>query len=312
MAQFPKIHMSKLKSLFEKAESRSVRKVVTLTMMERVDIESFLSNPNAWEKTSYSSVDIIKSNNLDGVNIDFEYIPRNDRLKKNFSLFIDTYVEILNKELEDPYITVSVLASSVRFNKIYDISHLAKKTDGVFMMAYDFYYSGSDFIGPSAPLYGYNDGKGPFWYDVSTAVDDFLSVARADKIIMGVPYYGWNYPAVEGGPKSLRNYGRAFATTLEKAGENRLISTTPIGGWDDTAKVSWRGYWDETGWHIVYLEDELSLSYKYKFARERGLGGVGIWALGYDDGDDNLWMVIKESFNNYYLSSNKNSTWDLF
>lgn len=301
-----------LGSLFKKADDNNVRKVVTLTMMNASSIENFLNDPTAWENVSHASVDILKDKDLDGVNIDFEYIPRNDYLKKQFSSFVDTYTKILNENIDNPYITVSVLASSVRFAKIYDIEHLAKTTDGVFMMAYDFYYPGSETIGPSAPLYGYNNGNGPFWYDVSTSIDDFLKVASADKIIMGVPYYGWNYPASFSSPDSSRSYGRAFATTLTSASDTKLISTTPVGGWDDTAKVSWRGYWDESGWHIVYLEDAKSLSYKYDFARSRGLAGVGIWALGYDHGEDTLWSTIKSSFSDYYLASNKNTQWNLF
>ncbi|MCR4324658.1 MAG: glycosyl hydrolase family 18 protein [Candidatus Curtissbacteria bacterium] len=302
----------KLSSLFQKAKNHQVKRVVTLTQMDASTIEVFLENPEAWNKLAYESVDVIKSRDLDGVNIDIEYIPSNNHLKDQFSQFVQIYSGILNKNLDDPYITVSVLASSARFNRIYDVGKLAEATDGVFMMAYDFYYPGSETIGPSAPLYGYNGGKGPFWYDVSTAVDDFLKVASADKIIMGVPYYGWTYPAAaEAAPKSDRNLGlKAFATTLEKAQNNKLLSTTPIGGWDSQAQVAWRGYWDDNGWHVVYMEDEKSLSIKYDFAKEKKLAGVGMWALGFDADSDNMWSVLAGKFDDEFLSSNNtNQSW---
>jgi D-alanyl-D-alanine carboxypeptidase/spore germination protein YaaH len=290
----------KLATLFEKAQSHKVRRVITLTQMEPLTIEAFLNDPDSWKRLAWESVEVIKSKNLDGVNIDFEYIPSNDYLKQNFSNFMDTYTKILNENLANPYITVSVLASSVRFNKIYDISYLAKVTDGVFMMAYDYYYPGSETIGPSAPLYGYNNGKGPFWYDVSTAVEDFLKVADSSKIIMGVPYYGWNYPTFGPVPKGPRSWGRVFATTNKKVSENKLLLTTPIGGWDSQAQVAWRGYWDASGWHVVYMEDEKSLSVKYDFLLSKNLGGVGIWALGYDF-ENRLWSILSKKFNEKYL-----------
>lgn len=293
----------RLGKLFNKAKENGVRRVFTLTQMDATSIETFLRSPEAWERLGNASADILVSKNLDGVNIDFEYIPSNDILKENFSQFVEKYSQIVKAKKPDSYITVSVLASSERFNRIYDIGRLAAATDGIFMMAYDFYYPGSEKAGPSAPLYGFNNGRGPFWYDVSTAVEDFLSVAPAEKIIMGVPYYGWNYPAVNPKPKAERTAGlRSFATTQEKVSENQLLSTTPVGGWDDDAKVSWRGYWDEFGWHMVYMEDEKSLSLKYDFIKEKRLAGVGIWALGFDSGEDKLWSTLREKLSTTKIS----------
>src|SRR4030042_4930950 len=203
----------KVGSLLKKAGDNNVKKVVTLTQMDAGTIETFLANPDAWERMAYESVSVINSRDLDGVNIDFEYIPSNNYLKKKFNEFVSSYSKILDENLSNPYVTVSVLASSVRFNRIYDIGYLAAATDGVFMMAYDFYYPGSESIGPSSPLYGYNDGKGPFWYDVSTAVSDFIKVADSRKIILGVPYYGWNYPAYSPKPNTNKVVGTRGSVT---------------------------------------------------------------------------------------------------
>ncbi|MEX2028616.1 MAG: glycoside hydrolase family 18 protein [Candidatus Curtissbacteria bacterium] len=284
----------KLAELFAKAKDRDVRRVVTLTQMEPGPIEALMANKDAWKVLADDSVEILKSRELDGINIDFEYIPRNDMLREQFSEFIAFYTKTLKESLDDPYITVSVLASSVKENKIYDIGKLAAVTDGIFMMAYDFYYPGSESIGPSAPLYGHNHGTGPLWYDVSTAVDDFLTVAPADKIIMGVPFYGWNYPTSDPRPNAQRD-GRASAATSLAVANDGLLSNTPLGGWDDVVKVSWRGYFDENGWHVFYLEDNKSLTYKFDFAKDKKLAGVGIWALGFDS-DGSVWTLMRDKF----------------
>lgn len=285
----------KMQNILKTAKSHDVKVVVTLTQMERPVIETFLDNEDAWRNVASETVTILNEKHLDGVNIDFEYMPSNSEYREKFSKFFNTYSAIVKAQKPDSYLTVSVLASSERFNKIYDIASLAATADGVVMMAYDFYYPGSDAAGPTAPLYGYNNGKGPFWYDVSTATADFLKVADASKIILGIPYYGWNYSASSPQPMALSN-ARASATTNERAQDEQLIITTPIGGWDDQAKVSWRGYWDEDGWHIVYLEDKKSLTYKYDFVKVQGLKGVGLWALGYDNGDHELWTTLRETF----------------
>ena len=300
----------KLAGLFEKARSHNIENVVTLSQMDAGTIEVFLSNPSAWEKAADESVEILKNKNLDGVNIDFEYIPANDYLKNQFSSFITSYTKILHAKLDNPYVTVSVLASSARFNRIYDIATLSRETDGVLMMAYDFYYPGSETIGPTAPLYGYGDGKGPFWYDVSTAVNDFLKVADSQKIILGSPYYGWNYPAQSPTPQSVRSpWQSAVATTNDNGQSEKLLLTTPVAGWDDQAKVAWRGYWDNSGWHVVYVEDKKSLSYKYDFAISKKLKGVGLWALGYEGEGSELWTLLHEKFAKESLAQANNNRW---
>ncbi len=285
----------KLDNLFDEAKKNHVRRVITLTQMEPGQIRALLGNEDSWKVIADESVDILKSRDLDGVNIDFEFMPNDENLRSQFTKFSEYYNRELKSQLNNPYITVSVLASSEKERKIYDIGPLSKIYDAIFMMAYDFYYPGSETIGPSAPLYGYNNGKGPYWYDVSTAVEDFLKVAEPNKIIMGVPYYGWNYPAYAPQPNTASIYN-ASATTNDRARDNKLLETTPVGGWDNQAHVSWRGYWDGDGWRVVYIEDKKSLSDKYDFAKSKKLAGVGIWALGFDSGDDTLWKLLDEKF----------------
>lgn len=294
----------KLARLFGKAKENNVKRVFTLTQMEPEVIREFLASEANWQNIADESIAIINERGLEGVNIDFEFIPTDGFLRDRFSEFVAYYSKRLETEAgNNPYITVSVLASSEKDSKIYDIASLSKSTDGIFMMAYDFYYPGSETIGPSAPLYGYNGGRGPFWYDVSTAVEDFLKVAPADKIIMGVPYYGWNYPSNDPEPKAGRSLGSSFATTQEKVNNNQLLMTTPMGGWDNDAKVSWRGYWNENGWHVVYMEDKKSLSLKYDFIQSKNLAGVGIWALGFDSGEDELWQTLREKMKTATIAS---------
>lgn len=299
----------RVSSLFNTAKQKGVKRIVTLTQMEAPIIHEFLDNPSAWENLANQSAQLLQEKDLEGINIDIEYIPSDDHYRQQFSDFMTQYTKIVKVKRPKSFITVSVLASSVRYNKIYDIGHLSNVTDGVLMMAYDFYYAGSEAAGPTAPLYGYNNGKGPYWYDIATAVDDFTKVADPGKIILAVPYYGWDYPTSSPAPLADR-WGRTTATTNEKAQAQNLIRVTPVGGWDDQAKVSWRGYYDEDGWHVVYLEDKKSLSYKYSFIKSKSLQGVGIWALGYDNGDEDLWLTLKEQFstddnNLAFLEGNK-------
>ena len=68
--------------------------------------------------------------------------------------------------------------------------------------------------------------------------------------------------------------------------------------WDETAQVPYFTYFNEEygTTRQVYFEDADSIRAKYKFAKTAGLAGVGIWALGYDGGYQELWELLKEEF----------------
>ena len=45
-----------------------------------------------------------------------------------------------------------------------------------------------------------------------------------------------------------------------------------------------------------WTDKEQTLGIKYDYINEKGLGGLGIWALGYDNSFPELWTLIKEKF----------------
>ena len=46
----------------------------------------------------------------------------------------------------------------------------------------------------------------------------------------------------------------------------------------------------------AWVDDEISLEHRYEMVKQKDIGGIGIWALGYDDGYTALWELIKEKF----------------
>lgn len=170
------------------------------------------------------------------------------------------------------------------------------------MMAYDFATTSATNAQPTAPLFGHKEGK--YWYDVATAVDDFLKVMPAEKLILGVPYYGYNYAVGEPKPDTTaypRGWrGKSYAQTYTMAKRDIQVGkdgvTKVVTGWDDVAKVGWKAYKQRNVWRFVYIEDEASLSYKYDFVKQKKLGGVGIWALGFDTEHDELWQLLAAKF----------------
>lgn len=298
----------KVTNIFKKAHSSGTRVVLTLTCMDNDTIESFLSNSESIQRTIKETIAEVKSRGIDGVNIDMEYVGTPDIYYRNqFSDFVASMTDEMHRILPGSKVSVSVYASSAKDFKLYDIANLGNSTDNVFMMAYDFAATGSDKAMPTAPLYGYKEGK--YSYDIATAVQDFTKKMPAEKIILGVPYYGYNYliygePQVNADTRPSWSWrGQPAVQTYQIAQDNLTVERE---GWDSIGKVGWKAYYvpETDTWRMLFLDDTRSLSIKYDFAKEKNLAGIGIWALGFDTGKNELWSVIRKKFGPNNLAEN--------
>lgn len=320
---------SKATTLFQNAQKEGNDVVLTITQMDNRTIDAFLDNGDAQQRAIHETLSEVKSMGLNGVNIDFEYIgnPGEDKRKK-FTAFAKNLSDKAHEENPNANVTVSVYASSAKDPKIYDIGKLSNSTDGIFMMAYDFATKSAQQAMPTSPLYGHKEGK--YWYDIATAVEDFLKVMPAEKLIVGLPWYGYDYPVYEpqasaqvhqGFVRKVKRYRSnrwswywqtirtkppSFVQTAKKVQDDIVSNSNNINvqsGWDDVGKVGWIAYKSSGVWRMVFIEDNRSLAYKYDFIKDKGLGGVGIWALGYEDSRESFWSLLKEKFGDKLATS---------
>lgn len=289
--------------IFTKAHEHGTRVVLTLTQMDNGTIQTFLENPDAQDNAINQAIYVVKSRGIDGINIDFEYSGNpGPEYRNKFSSFVEKMSQEMHNQLPDSKVTVSVYAAAAKDPMIYDVASLANSTDGLFMMAYDFAVAGSDYAMPTAPLSGHEQGK--YWYDINSAVNDFLKEIPSEKLILGVPYYGYNYPVYQ--PNKVKSptlyYYPGNPQTYSDAQNNITPSNPEVqdykSGWDNDGKVGWKSYYDtQTGtWRMLFLEDVKSLGLKYDFAKSKNLKGVGIWALGFDDDKPELWTLLQKEF----------------
>ncbi len=296
----------KATQLFQKAHENGTRVVATITQMDSDAILALMDDEDAQNIAIHETVDIVKRRGIDGINVDFEYggNPGNEYRNK-FTTFVRKLSKHLKNEIPEAKLSISVYASAVKEPKIYNLADLNPHVDHVFMMAYDFATSGADYAIPTAPLGGYQEGK--YWYDIKTSVQDFLTQMPANKLILGTPWYSYDYlvykPELKAETRPYYSWrGQPEVLTYAKAQEE--ITPTKLGeknyksGWDPYGQVSWKAYYvpETETWRMLFIDDVKSLAVKYDFAKDMNLGGVGMWALGFEDGNTEMWNLLTEKF----------------
>jgi spore germination protein YaaH len=148
---------------------------------------------------------------------------------------------------------------------IFDYPALAASADWIFVMNWGIHWATSA-PGPLADL--------PW----ATANADYIAtMPQKKKWILGAPLYGFDWTGNGGSANP--------ATPLENADVQALIArvgATPR--WDAGAgewTFSYRAADGQT--HTVWYLDSRAVGLRFALARDRGLGGVGVWHLGTED-----------------------------
>ena len=270
--------------LINDAHQEGVKVIMTIVNFSGNEIHDLLTNAAA-KNTFFTQVkETIQTYNLQGVNVDFENVPVDDRAV----LLVDFLSDLTNYlHNADPNLEVSFAAPPINWSG-WDFEALANSCDYLFIMGYNFYGPWSSHSGPCAPLTG-----GSFnMTDVIDIQYGDVSMSNPEKLILGVPYYGnlWktqSYQAYSVAQEHIAQY--AYRSAMAIMGNNPWQ-------WDASSQTSWFAYQDQGDWYQMWVDDAESLGLKYDLAESRGLRGVGIWALGYDDGHSELWEELRSRY----------------
>ncbi|MBI2040406.1 hypothetical protein HYT18_05035 [Candidatus Microgenomates bacterium] len=278
---------------FVKRAKRNKTKVyVTMKAFNQANIVKLVTNPQSSTNFVNNALYLMNSKSLDGINVDFEYIGTPDqKVIDGFSVLITNLNRELKREYPNAVLTVDTFVDAASATRIHDIPILSQNSDAIVIMGYDFHTPNSSSAGPVAPI----EGAG---LSIRGLIASYLEKAPAEKLILGVPYYGYDWPVVSnrnsqvaGSRADVRIY--PYAVIAENSKKVQI-------NWDQDSQTPSYIYTDpQTNQaRMVHFENPRSLGIKYDFINQKELGGVGIWALGYDGKRVDLWQLIADKFAN--------------
>jgi spore germination protein YaaH len=257
------------KTLVELAHSKNVLVIPTIHNILTTDpVPSLLRNPERRAQHIRNIVNEVLSNNYDGIDIDYELL--DSSLRDEYSAFITELGQALHEQ--GKLLTIAVHAKTSDYGGLggfQDWAVLGQAVDRLRIMTYDYHWRGGG-PGPVAPIYWVRD-----------VANYAKSVVDPAKVVIGVPFYGYNWPS--GGT----------ATPQIWQAINDLIQThkLPVNLAESDSNGQIQESWITYNGRKVWFATSRSLDAKLGLVQQMDLAGIAIWRLGGEDPQN--WEVIR-------------------
>jgi hypothetical protein len=248
---------------------------------------ALLGSEKARARLAKAVADEVVRRGVDGVNVDFEPIPRGQQA--NFT----DLVRRIRTELDGRGPGYQLTFDVVGHFESYDVAAALRPggADAVYLMGYHYAGTFSTIAHGTAPLGGSR-------YSVADAIRGLRLVAKPWQLIVGVPYYGHLWPTVSGA-LNARTTGDGYDVLYSSArliGVRRGTTYDPV---EKVQRVAWRGRSCATcpvQWFQLYFDDARSLDEKWTEFRRQGLLGTGVWTTAFEGTSGDLTAALRKAW----------------
>ena len=231
-----------------------------------------LSSTAKREKVIRQLLSFVDLYELDGINIDFEEVPKEDgpayvQFVKELSLF-----------LKQKGVTVSVdMYVPKPWTEHYGRAEIGKYIDYLIIMGYDEHWSTSPKSGSVASINFVREG-----------VTDTLALVPANKVILGIPFYTRLWQETGSGD-SLKVSSKAYGMGY---GKQMMIDKGAKIEWNEEVAQYYGEYKEGDVTFKMWMEDQRSLTEKLNIASGYRLAGISGWKLGLES--EEAWEAISQ------------------
>lgn len=225
-------------------------------------ISSVVNNEVYKENLIQNLLETMAEKGYEGVDIDFEYILASDR--DAFTAFVRQTAETMRSNGYHTSVALAPKTSSDQAGLLYegkDYRALGEAADHVLLMTYEWGYT----YGPPMAVAPLNQ--------VRRVVEYALTQIPAEKIDLGIPNYGYDWPLPY-------ERGVTRAATVNNIQAVRIAVTHGAEiRFDEVAESPFFTYTDRGVAHEVWFEDVRSLLAKFGLIEEYNLRGCGYWQI---------------------------------
>jgi spore germination protein YaaH len=293
---------TKVTNAIAQAHANGDRFVLTVERMAwddggKLATRALLSNPAARATLVTEIVNELATRGVNGVSLDFEPLLSDQR--GNFAAFVNDLRVALDAANPMYQLTFAATGSQVAltYQSIGDLTNTGA-ADAVIIMGYPLRSIDAKYAGGLSPLIS------PLVYDLKQITNAYLKYVPPRNLVMALPWYGREWPTVTSDENSAvqtdrTSYDRAFNISYANAIALAAQYGRKIADAEQSAFTAFRwtaGPGCPETWKQVYYDDVETYSAKIDWLMSKGIAGVGIFALGYDDAQPELWKLMRVKF----------------
>ena len=257
-------------AVVQEAQAAGASVFLTLHADKPGEVDALLRKGAAQDRLILHIRRLLSYRNADGVTVYFEQLPPGAVASDRFTTFMDALSDSLHSE---PFhFKVNLVLPRVYDARQYNLTALALDVDQ-FMIDFTHADAGGRRHGPLAPL------KGVVNSDLQSCISSYLTSGLPPaRFIVVLPYYG-----------VLDTVGAPRYKTY--AGIHTRYKGQPA--YDAATQTA---YADSPGLARIWFDDARTLSLKYDYVLQLGLGGVAIRSMGDDVPYGELQEVLMDKF----------------
>ncbi|WP_187471106.1 glycoside hydrolase family 18 protein [Luteimonas viscosa] len=251
------------------------------------------ATPDARRTFADTAVALVRTHDLDGLDIDWEYpalpgpgISHSPADRDTFPLLLQALreaLDALSAQTGRRY-QLTIAAADGEAAGGLDLPRIVPLVDAIHLMTYDFFGAGSARTGHHAGLYRSAGASGASDRDTTRAVDEFLAAGvPPHKLVPGAAFYGKAFRTTTADNAGLHQPFAGEVAFVTWAELQRGYLDTPVfeRHRDPQAQAAW--LWNAGTRSFVSYESPDAIRAKAAYTRLRGLGGMMFWELGGDD-----------------------------
>lgn len=238
---------------------------------------SFLNNTDARDNAIRQILSYASLYNLDGINIDFENIYKQD--KDALSQFIREITPFLREQGLVVSIDVNIPDGSDTWSLCYDHEALGEIVDYMMLMTYDQHWSSSPVAGSVAQL---------TW--VENNLRKVLDMVPAEKLLLGLPFYTRMWREETDGARVRVT----SPSVLTMQGSRNYVKDNDLEVvWDRDSGQFYTEHKDGSVTTKIWIEDHNSINMKSSLALKYRLAGTAAWRRS--DETKEVWEILNKN-----------------
>jgi hypothetical protein len=278
--------------LLDSAKKYETKVLLSLALEGEENHLEFLKNEKSWN-TTLDSLSVLLED-ADGIEIEFIDIPLD--LETKFLEFVASLKDNLSYRFVTKKLTLSLVIPAAPDKFPFDLVKLDESVDLFIVKGMD-YHEEDGTVAAVAPLRNETAGGPSLENTILTYLERGLN---PEKSILALPLYGSQWSGTFDPEEGF--YTTNFERKVTLSEVNRVFQSKdsiymiePILDETTMTQYFFLEFQDNTsieGWY----DDSLTLSKKMDYALVNKFKGVGLWALGYDLGKNEVWEVVAKKF----------------